>query len=294
MGNLFGDIRVSDTYGVHPDKWCGTDRKGCGRVAYFDHNWYDPMRICSTFLPLPIGDPASRFSVPFSTSIKIVAHLCVSSEENDEVYQLCNVDGDEGEIKLDDFWRGRQKIERSTFHVDGENGSVSLYYYLIKEAVDSSISLKCELNVGHPRVRGHICTYYGGGTLDSCPGYNKNYYKAFIFNTGPTKLVKGDLKLNKSTMAVPKNGVLMFDAFFEDVDTGKTIVKKTHKYSEELEGEKSKWIIGGETCRFILTVDWIRGRYIPFDAYSTRKILCVPLILLELGQFVEQLAPPFC
>ncbi|GKD29163.1 hypothetical protein Tco_1239941, partial [Tanacetum coccineum] len=255
--NLFGDIRVSDTYGVHPDKWCESDMKGCGEVPYFDHNWYDPMGICCTsFLPLPFGDPASRVSVPFSNSIKIIAHLWVSSEKKNVVYQLCNVDGDDGEIKLEDFWRGKQKIKRSTFHVDGENGCVNLYHFLIKEAVDTSISLKY---VGDPRpLRGYIRAYYGGGALDSCRGYNKEYYKASIFNIGPTKLVKGDLKLNKSTLAVPKNGVLMFDAFFEDVDTGITIVKETHPYNEERED-------------------------VPFDAYSTRKLLRVRLIPLGLG-----------
>ncbi|GJW27472.1 hypothetical protein Tco_0044347 [Tanacetum coccineum] len=157
------------------------------------------------------------------------------------------------------FWRGDQTLERSAFYAEGDNGSVCMYYFLLKEAVDTCLRLEYKTFDGDPQVRGYILASYGGDALDDCVNdFEKNSYKAEVFRTQPTRLLGGDLTLKKSALAVPTNGVLVFEAFFEDVDSGELIVKDTHKFHEEHED-------------------------VPFDACSTRKLLHVGLILLGLG-----------
>ncbi|GJW27473.1 arginine--tRNA ligase, chloroplastic/mitochondrial [Tanacetum coccineum] len=230
-GYLFGNISASDKFGLRSDTWCDVDRNGCGHVAYFDHDWHDSVGIKDTSF-LSLGDPASRHSVAFSSSIEIGVHLWVTSKndkENDKeaCYQLC--DAKEG-IELQGFWRGDQTLERSAFYAEGDNGSLCMYYFLLKEAVDTCLRLEYKTFDGDPQVRGYILASYGGDALDDCVNdFEKNSYKAEVFRTQPTRLLGGDLTLKKSALAVPTNGVLVFEAFFEDVDSGELIVKDTHK-----------------------------------------------------------------
>ncbi|GJU52333.1 zinc finger BED domain-containing protein RICESLEEPER 2 [Tanacetum coccineum] len=56
-----------------------------------------------------------------------------------------------------------------------------------------------------------------------------------IFHTEPTKLVEGNLKLKKSALAVPTNGILVIEAFLKDVDSKEIIPKETRKYRVEHE-----------------------------------------------------------
>ena len=153
-------------------------------------------------------------------------------------------------LDLSKFWKGDQSIKRSTFSVEGENGVVRILYVFLKEAVDTFFKLSYEPIDGHrPRVRGRILAYKGGDYLDSCVGYDKELYKALVFEIESTKLEKcDDLALEKFALAVHTNSVLVFDASLEDVDYGEIIVNGMHEFHEKDEGKDSKWIINGNKC----------------------------------------------
>nr|GFA41751.1 arginine--tRNA ligase, chloroplastic/mitochondrial [Tanacetum cinerariifolium] len=175
-----------------------------------DGDWHNSIGIKDSFF-LSLGDPASRHSVAFSSSsIEIGVHLWVTSKndkENDKevCYQLCDV---KRGIELRGFWCGDRILERSAFDAVGVNGSASIYFFLLKEAVDTCIRLEYKPINGDPQVRGYVLAYYGGDVLNDCLNdFEKKSYKAEVFRTQPTRLLGGDLKLKKSALAVPTNGV---------------------------------------------------------------------------------------
>nr|GEX15712.1 arginine--tRNA ligase, chloroplastic/mitochondrial [Tanacetum cinerariifolium] len=231
---LFGNISVSDTFGLRSDTWCDVDRNGCGHVAYFDGDWHNSIGIKdSSFLSL--GDPASRHSVAFSSSsIEIGVHLWVTSKndkENDKevCYQLCDVNRG---IELRGFWCGDRTLERSAFDAVVVNGSVSIYYFLMKEAVDTYIRLEYKPIDGDPP------RYFVHNQLD--------YLEAILNLRNPPWLFAPT--------------VFVFETYFEDVDYGDIIVKGTHKIHEEHEDPNSEWLIEGKRCCFTLKLDWIRDQ----------------------------------
>nr|GFB37272.1 arginine--tRNA ligase, chloroplastic/mitochondrial [Tanacetum cinerariifolium] len=130
----------------------------------------------------------------------------------------------------------------------GINGCVSISYILIKDAVDTYWSLWYERKpaTGGPKLRGRIVAHYGDD--------NNMSYDAVMFHSERCKLEKGNLKLKRSTLAVPTNETLMIKAFLQDVDSGEVIVNETIKYMAKSKASSIRWLIEGKNCRLELIV----------------------------------------
>ncbi|GJY99001.1 arginine--tRNA ligase, chloroplastic/mitochondrial [Tanacetum coccineum] len=247
-GELFGYITVSDTCGLLSDGWCFLDKNGCGHVAHFVHDFDNSVGIRDTCF-LPFGNPGSRHSVACSDSIKMGVHLFFTTKKKDACYQLCSCDHD---IELGDFWDGTESVKRNTFSTRGINGCVSISYILIKDAVDTSWSLwyEPEPTMVAPKLHGQIVAYYGDD--------NDMSYEAVMFHSERCnercKLEKGNLKLKRSTLAVPANETLVIKAFLQDDDSGEVIVNETIEYVAKPKASSIRWLIEGKNCRLELIV----------------------------------------
>ncbi|GKE50734.1 hypothetical protein Tco_1485890 [Tanacetum coccineum] len=245
MGELFGSITVSDTCGLLSHGWCKVDAKGCGHVAHFIHDFDNSVGIRDTCF-LPFGNPGSRHSVACSDSIKMGVHLSVTTKKKDACYQLCSCDHD---IELGDFLDGKESVKRNTFSTRGINGCVSIFYVLIKDAVDTSWSLwyEPEPTMVVPKLHGHVVAYYGDD--------NDMSYEAVMFHIHPCKLEKGYQKLRRSTLAVPANETFKIRAFLQDDDSREVIVDETSKYVAIPKAGSIEMLIDGKNCCFKLIVD---------------------------------------
>ncbi|GKC90462.1 arginine--tRNA ligase, chloroplastic/mitochondrial, partial [Tanacetum coccineum] len=77
-GKMFGHVSVSDTYGLLSDSWWPSYEPDCGHISLFDRDWCNSIDVINYEL-LYLGNPGSRHSVPFSSSMEISMELIITT-----------------------------------------------------------------------------------------------------------------------------------------------------------------------------------------------------------------------
>lgn len=254
LGKLFGLISVSDKYGLVSDGGSHFFEPDFGHVPLFDHDWDSPINMVDQEA-VYLGNSTSC-SVPFASTLEIHMELYVTKGKN-TCYQLCN---HKEEIDLSDFWNKESDGACGCLAVEGEDGPTRLYYFLLKDAIDTSLEIEFRTKTLGRKVRGYVLAYYGDDFLYECqcdPSV-RDFYSALLFLSDHV-LEPGKIKLIKSAMAVPTKGNLIIKAYLEDAGSGEVIMKNTCNFKPQLKRCSSAGTISGiegEDCDLHLIVDW--------------------------------------
>lgn len=248
-GELFGLISVSDK--IVPS-WSHFFETDVTHVPLFNHDWRNPIKNLDSNC-VYLGNPGSGYSVSFSYFIEICAELYVTNKN--ECYQLCN---HKKEIDLSSFWENSDGV-CGQLTVNAKHGYATMYYILLKDAIDTTLKVKfiTEPNTPPRRVRGYLQAYYGDEFLYKCQSGSicKECYMAVLFRAAPSyELKAGYIPLNKSMLAVPTKGSLIIKAYLQDVDSKKVIIDGTSNF-KPLDGS-SDTITGSEGCSLNVEVSW--------------------------------------
>ncbi|GJW12154.1 zinc finger, CCHC-type containing protein [Tanacetum coccineum] len=132
-GELFGNIQVSDYYGLVPVGWGKLLNPGPGRVSLWNRDWRHSVEMKNNGR-LKIGNPTSRHSVPFSSSMRIIILFYATTKQNDEFFEVCN---HQSYLNFSPFLDNDSEIS-CEYLVAGDDLVKSFYKASLFESFDSS------------------------------------------------------------------------------------------------------------------------------------------------------------
>ncbi|GJW76710.1 hypothetical protein Tco_0138392 [Tanacetum coccineum] len=221
-GEMFGFIAVSDKYGLLTDGVSHLFEPDFAYVPLFNHEWCDPINMHNGEY-IYLGNPSSRHSVAFSSSIEISMEIYVTDMEKN----AC------------------------------EDGNTEMHFMLIKDAVDAAVEIKYKTKSGC-KVRGQIYAYYGSDILNHCRASMRPCYWALLFRSDVGIALEGDkIPLRKSVLAVPKDARLKISAYLYN-ESDEVILDGIRELKSKTEGSSKGDIQGfeGTECSLSLEVDW--------------------------------------
>ncbi|GJT52480.1 ribonuclease H-like domain-containing protein [Tanacetum coccineum] len=229
-GELFGCIQVSDYYGLLPDGWGVLLDPGPGHVSLLDHDWRHYVKIQNNGR-LEIGNPSSRHSVPFSSSMRICMLLYATTENEDDFFQVCNLDS---HLNFSPFLESDSEISRQYLVAEGDDGHMRMHFILLKDAVDATIKVKLG-GISGRRVCGEILAYYQ--KCDYGDNLVESLYKASLFESfDGCDFKDGDVLLTRSLLAVPIKGSLVIEARLTDLASGDYILQGSCVFDSHCNG----------------------------------------------------------
>ncbi|GJU48297.1 arginine--tRNA ligase, chloroplastic/mitochondrial, partial [Tanacetum coccineum] len=205
-GKMFGHVSVFDTYGLVSDSWWPSYEPDSGHISLFDRDWCNSIDVINYEL-LYLGNPGSRHSVPFSSSMEI---------SMEDISSTCGA-----------------------ISAVSEDGHIVLHYILLKDAVDAAIKIMCESFAGDLNVYGRIIAYYGNDFDYQCDNdYQKGFYMALLYEHGlGAGAIVGDIPLRKSLLAVPnESGSLIIEAKLMAAESGEVILDDRCEFSSQTTG----------------------------------------------------------
>ena len=218
-GKLFGWIEVSDYYGLRSDGWEKLLYTGPGRVSLLSRDCCHSIKMRNNGR-LKIGNPSSRHSVPFSSSMQICILLYATTENNDEFFEVCNHQSD---LDFSPFLDDESKTSSCKYLVaEGDDGHIRMHYILLKNAVDATIKVNLG-TVSNRRVCGVILAYYDEFDYGD-DKLVKSFYKASLFESFDGSFKGGDVPLTRSILAVPIPGSLIIEARLTDFESGNVVL----------------------------------------------------------------------
>nr|GEY20854.1 arginine--tRNA ligase, chloroplastic/mitochondrial [Tanacetum cinerariifolium] len=257
-GTMFGFIAVSDKYGLLSDGVSHLFEPDFAYVPLFNHEWCHPINMHNGEY-IYLGNPSSRHSVAFSSSIEISMEIYVTTEKN--AFELYS-----GKFKLDllNIWGKNLGNECRCIKVEGEDGFIEMYYMLIKDAVDAAVEIRYKTKRiadedRDCKVHGQIYAYYGSDILNHCRSSMRPCYWALLFRSDVPFALEGDkIPLRKSVLAVPKGAPLKISAYLYDVISGEVILDGICELDSLTEGSSKGDIQGleGTECSLSLKVNW--------------------------------------
>ncbi|PWA93150.1 hypothetical protein CTI12_AA074390 [Artemisia annua] len=213
--SIFGQLLLKDALGVRADgEWTRSDANDNCYVSCFNHEWYKPLDIgCDSLIPF--GDPSCRRSVPIASSIEVDLRLHAMSEDKSLCYLIYH---DKLVEPLSEFWGDGKKTMCGTLKFYSDIGRVHVNFILLKEVVDTSLSLTLSSS-DRVEICGSIFAYYGDVVEDDILGH----YKTTIFTTKKFVLDGEQVMstLHRSSLAVLANGHLKIEALLMDVQSVK-------------------------------------------------------------------------
>ncbi|GJV85410.1 arginine--tRNA ligase, chloroplastic/mitochondrial, partial [Tanacetum coccineum] len=256
-GKMFGHVSVSDTYGLLSDSWWPSYEPDCGHISLFDRDWCNSIDVINYEL-LYLGNPGSRHSVPFSSSMEISMELIITTEMKDNLFLLCKHQSD---MSFSEFWKQDISSTCGAISAVSEDGHIVMHYILLKDAVDAAIKIMCESFAGDLNVYGRIIAYYGNDFDYQCDNdYQKGFYMALLYEHGlGAGAIVGDIPLRKSLLAVPnESGSLIIEAKLMAAESGEVILDDRCEFSSQTTGGVEGNLVGTR-CSFHLRVDWSQG-----------------------------------
>ncbi|GKD68015.1 hypothetical protein Tco_1322105, partial [Tanacetum coccineum] len=132
---MFGFIAVSDKYGLLTDGVSHLFEPDFAYVPLFNHEWCDPINMHNGEY-IYLGNPSSRHSVAFSSSIEISMEIYVTDMEKNACFELCS-----RKFKLDllNIWGKDAGNQCCCIDIKGEDGNTEMHFMLIKDAVDAAV-----------------------------------------------------------------------------------------------------------------------------------------------------------
>ncbi|GJX27036.1 arginine--tRNA ligase, chloroplastic/mitochondrial [Tanacetum coccineum] len=224
-GKVFGSLEVSDYYGLRPDGWGALHNPGPGRVSLFCHDWCDSVEIQNNGR-LKIGNPSSRHSVPFSSSMRICILLYATTKKKDEFFEVCN---HKSYMNFSPFLDNNSESSCEFLVAGGDDGHIRMHFVLLRDAVDATIKVKFGMG-SNRRVCGEILAYYGEFDYGD-DNLVKSFYKASLFESYYGSVREGgDVPLMRSVLAVPFNCSLIIEARLTDFKSKKVILFGRRKF----------------------------------------------------------------
>ncbi|GJW30080.1 hypothetical protein Tco_0046955 [Tanacetum coccineum] len=147
---------------------------------------------------LKIGNPTSRYLVPFSSFMRIIILFYANTKQNDEFFEVCN---HQSYLNFSPFLDNDSEISCEYLVAEGDDGHMRMHFILLRDAVDANIKVKLG-GVSGRSVCGKILAYYdkfdyGEGDLV------KSFYKASLFESFDNSgFEDGDVPLTRSLLAV--------------------------------------------------------------------------------------------
>ncbi|GKD47493.1 hypothetical protein Tco_1276469 [Tanacetum coccineum] len=264
---LHGLISASDKHGLLSDGGSNFFEPDFAHVPLFNYDCHEPINMISGYL-VYLGHSTSGHSIPFtsfSSFIELYMELYVTKKE--ECHQVCN---DRKAIDLSDLWDRNQDGACGCLSVKVEEGCTSLYYILLKDAVDTAIEVNFRTKSDKLclKVSGYILAYYGDDFLEECQSeseyINKDCFYALLFLPKSAYYLKASqIPLIQSVLAVPTKGSLIIKAYVEDYHSREVIMNDSCKFKPQLGDCSLGTISGTEGCSLEVKVKWnCQGQYI--------------------------------
>ncbi|GJV53398.1 arginine--tRNA ligase, chloroplastic/mitochondrial, partial [Tanacetum coccineum] len=257
---LHGLISASDKHGLLSDGGSNFFEPDFAHVPLFNYDCHEPINMISGYL-VYLGHSTSGHSIPFtsfSSFIELYMELYVTKKE--ECHQVCN---DRKAIDLSDLWDRNQDGACGCLSVKVEEGCTSLYYILLKDAVDTAIEVNFRTKSDKLclKVSGYILAYYGDDFLEECQSeseyINKDCFYALLFLPKSAYYLKASqIPLIQSVLAVPTKGSLIIKAYVEDYHSREVIMNDSCKFKPQLGDCSSGTISGTEGCSLEVKVKW--------------------------------------
>lgn len=250
---LFGQITISDTYGVLYDGWGLPAGPDLGTVALFDCNWDDQVDVTNHHR-LYLGNPSCSKLIPLSSSMEICTELYATTVRNDGLFVLFRRGV---EMDFAKFWKKEADTKCAKAALDGLDGDVRMYYILMKDAMDCAIEVTYHFMEGGSReVYAQIYANYGNDFFKKNEDpLVKNFYTTLLYEGHFDSKIAGEVPLKKSMMAVPAKGSIMIKARLFDVDSQAGILDGYCEFIAQPGGSFKKKI-DGPCCSLSVSVVW--------------------------------------